>query len=108
MERHNFHNGKNSGFDKDKTAGVFGLTLHDLTSFISLYVQVRVLKLLLKIMLWALLTEAWPPHVIHSPTPFILRVSLDSAEAGPQHHTISVLYCAHLCMKCSLGISKFS
>ena len=22
-------------------------------------------------------------------------------------HTISVLYCAHLCMKCSLGISNF-
>src|SRR5574341_801379 len=24
-----------------------------------------------------------------------------------QVHTISVLYCAHLCMKCSLGISNF-
>src|SRR5574341_1419727 len=24
-----------------------------------------------------------------------------------QVHTISVLYCAHLCMKCSLGISDF-
>ena len=24
-----------------------------------------------------------------------------------QVHTISVLYCAHLCMKCSLGISSF-
>ena len=33
---------KNPGFDKGKTAEVFGLTLHDLASFISLYVQVRV------------------------------------------------------------------
>ena len=27
---------KNPGFDKGKTAGVFGLILHDLASFISL------------------------------------------------------------------------
>ena len=33
---------KNSGFNKGKTAGVFGLILHDLVSFISLYVQVKV------------------------------------------------------------------
>ena len=33
---------KNPGFNKGKTAGVFGLTLNDLASFISLYVQVRV------------------------------------------------------------------
>ena len=33
---------KNPGFDKGKTAGVFGLILHDLVSFISLYVQVKV------------------------------------------------------------------
>ena len=33
---------KKSGFDKGKTAGVFGLILHDLVSFISLYVQVKV------------------------------------------------------------------
>ena len=33
---------KNPGFDKDKTAGVFGLILHDVASFISLYVQVKV------------------------------------------------------------------
>ena len=33
---------KNPGFDKSKTAGVFGLILHDLASFISLYVQVKV------------------------------------------------------------------
>ena len=33
---------KNPGFDKDKTAGMFGLTLYDLTSFISLCVQVKV------------------------------------------------------------------
>ena len=33
---------KNPGFDKGKTAGVFGLILLDLASFISLYVQVRV------------------------------------------------------------------
>ena len=34
--------GKNPGFDKGKTAGMFGLTLYDLASFISLYVQVEV------------------------------------------------------------------
>ena len=28
---------KNPGFDKGKTAGVFGLILHDLASFISLF-----------------------------------------------------------------------
>ena len=39
MER---HTEKNPGFHKGKTAGVFGLTLHDLASSISLYVQVRV------------------------------------------------------------------
>ena len=33
---------KNPGFDKGKTVGVFGLTLYDLASFISLYVQVKV------------------------------------------------------------------
>ena len=33
---------KNPGFDKGKTAGVFGLILHDLASFISLYVQIKV------------------------------------------------------------------
>ena len=33
---------KNPGFDKGKTVGVFGLILHDLASFISLYVQVKV------------------------------------------------------------------
>ena len=27
--------------------------------------------------------------------------------SASQVHTISVLYCAHLCMKCSLGISNF-
>ena len=32
---------KNPGFDKGKTTGVFGLILHDLASFISLYVQVK-------------------------------------------------------------------
>ena len=30
---------KNPGFDKGKTAGMFELTLYDLASFISLYVQ---------------------------------------------------------------------
>ena len=29
---------KNPGFNKGKTAGMFGLTLYDLASFISLYV----------------------------------------------------------------------
>ena len=29
---------KNPAFDKGKTAGMFGLTLYDLASFISLYV----------------------------------------------------------------------
>ena len=33
---------KNPGFNKGKTAGVFGLILHDLASFISLCVQVKV------------------------------------------------------------------
>jgi len=33
---------KNPGFDKDKTDVMFGLTLHDFASFISLYVQVKV------------------------------------------------------------------
>ena len=40
---------KNPGFDKGKIAGMFGLTLYDLASFISLYVQVEVLKSFLKI-----------------------------------------------------------
>src|SRR5574340_8822 len=29
------------------------------------------------------------------------------SSASVKVHTISVLYCAHLCMKCSLGISNF-
>ena len=33
---------KNPGFDKDKTDVMFGLTLYDFASFISLYVQVKV------------------------------------------------------------------
>ena len=33
---------KNPDFDKGKTAGVFGLILHDFASFISLYVQAKV------------------------------------------------------------------
>ena len=33
---------KNPSFDKDKTDVMFGLTLYDFTSFISLYVQVKV------------------------------------------------------------------
>ena len=33
---------KNPGFDKGKTAGMFGLTLYDLASFISLYVYGKV------------------------------------------------------------------
>ena len=40
---------KNPGFDKDKTDVMFGLTLYDFASFISLYVQVKVKKFLLKI-----------------------------------------------------------
>ena len=40
---------KNPGFDKDKTDAMFGLTLYDFASFISLYVQVKVYKTLLKI-----------------------------------------------------------
>ena len=57
---------KNLGFDKDKTDVMFGLTLYDFASFISLYVQVKVQKFLLKIKLPASLTEAWSPHVIFS------------------------------------------
>ena len=33
---------KNPGFDKDKTDVMFGLTLYDFASFISLYVHVKV------------------------------------------------------------------
>jgi len=33
---------KNPGFDKDKPDVMFGLTLYDFASFISLYVQVKV------------------------------------------------------------------
>ena len=33
---------KNPGFDKDKTDVIFGLTLYDFSSFISLYVQVKI------------------------------------------------------------------
>ena len=33
---------KNSGFGKDKTDVMFGLTLYDFASFIFLYVQVKV------------------------------------------------------------------
>ena len=33
---------KNPGFDTDKTDVMFGLTLYDFASFISLYVQVKV------------------------------------------------------------------
>ena len=32
---------KNPDFDKDKTDVIFGLTLYDLASFISLYVHLR-------------------------------------------------------------------
>ena len=33
---------KNPGFDKDQTDVMFGLTLYDFTSFIPLYVQIKV------------------------------------------------------------------
>ena len=33
---------KNPGFDKGKTDVIFGLTLYDFASFISLYIQVKV------------------------------------------------------------------
>ena len=39
---------KNSGFDKDKTDLMLGLTLYDFASFISLYVQVKVSLLKIK------------------------------------------------------------
>ena len=39
---------KNPGFDKDKRDVTFGLTLYDFASFISLYVQVKVIKVSLK------------------------------------------------------------
>ena len=55
---------KNPGFDKDKTDVMLGLTLYDFASFTSLYVQVKVCKFLLKIKLWASLTEAWSPRAI--------------------------------------------
>ena len=49
---------KNPGFDKGKTAGMFGLTLCDLASFISLYVQKKLYKYRLKIKLWISLIKA--------------------------------------------------
>ena len=59
---------KNPGFNKDKTDVMFGLTLYDFASFISLYVQVKVQKFLLKIKLRALLTKPWSPvSIILSP-----------------------------------------
>ena len=70
---------KNPGFNKDKTDVMFGLTLHDFASFISLYVQVKVYKFLLKIKLWALLTEAWSPCVILS---FLFFLSLSLLLSG--------------------------
>ena len=70
---------KSPGFDKDKTDVMFGLTLHDFASFISLYVQVKVYKFLLKIKLWALLTEAWSPCVILS---FLFFLSLSLLLSG--------------------------
>ena len=60
---------RNPGFDKYQRL----LTLHDFTSPIILYVQLRVYKSLLKIKLWALFTEAWSPHVI---LPFNVQLSL--------------------------------
>ena len=33
---------------------------------------------------WVSLTKAWPPRVIHSPTPSLPRVPLDPAGAGPR------------------------
>ena len=56
----------------------------------------------MKIKLWASLTEAWSPGVILSflsPTPSILRASLDSAEAGPRH---SIVYTPHLFIHLSI------
>ena len=64
------------------------MTLH--LSFPSMY-KSRYKKFLLKIKLWASLTEAWSPRVILSLSFFslianaiILRVSLDPAGAGPR------------------------
>jgi hypothetical protein len=50
------------GLDKDQRL----LTLYDFTPPIILYAQLKVYKLPLKIKLWALLTEAWSPHVVLS------------------------------------------
>ena len=71
---------KNPGFDKDKTDVMFGLTLYDFASFISLYVQVKVEKFLLKIKLWASFTEAWSPRVILSFLSLSLLFQDDSSE----------------------------
>ena len=49
------------GLDKDQRL----LTLHDFTSPIILYAQLKVYKLRLKIKLWALL-KAWSPYVVLS------------------------------------------
>ena len=52
---------RNPGFDKDQRL----LTLYDFTlSLLSSMCILRVYKPLLKIKLWALLAEAWSPHVI--------------------------------------------
>ena len=58
---------------------MFGLTLYDFASFISLYVQVKVEKFLLKIKLWASFTEAWSPRVILS---FLFFLSLSVLLSG--------------------------
>ena len=47
------------------------------------------------------LTDSRPPG---SPVPGIFQARILEWVAI---HTISVLYCAHICMKCSLGISNF-
>ena len=57
------------------------LTLHEYASSIIFYVQLKVYKLLWKIKLWALLTEAWSPRVILSFLLFLFRLTPWSAGA---------------------------
>ena len=72
------------GLDKDQRL----LTLHDFTPPIILYAQLKVYKLPLKIKLWALLTEAWSPHVVLSLSfPF----QADSLECRGPLHSLSCL-----------------
>ena len=86
---------KNPGFDKDKTDVMFGLTLYDFASFISLYVPVKIWKFLLKIKLWASLTKAWSPRVILFFFLFPLFLSLFFFQDDSLEHRSFIAFCVN-------------